>query len=145
MPVGGGPFDLRTALMNLIRSAADPAGELRYGVPTSEKERLAITRALPGAPAVGADDAPAQRYASGYLSAKANPDLTAALLPLISQLKVSDVPLLGGSSPELQSQAEAGANQAYIQEGPAELARRRALAEQQAVAPTALRGGTGRY
>lgn len=76
----------------------DVLGRLRYGVPTSEKEPLARAQALPGAPAANtAAGEEADRYS--YVQ------------PLVSRLKVSDLPFFGGSSPELQSYADAGAQQ----------------------------------
>jgi hypothetical protein len=88
------------------------AGNLRYGVGTDEKERLAISRALPGAPRdTSADQDAANRYASGYLFGLNHPTIAAAVQPFVSQLKTSDLPLFGGSTPELQSQADSGVQQ----------------------------------
>lgn len=101
--------ELGTGAAALLSSLADQFGRLRYGVPTSEKERLARTPgALPGAPRADADAEEADRYASGYLFGQTWPRLAPVLQPYIDRLKVSDVPLLGGSSPELQSYATQG-------------------------------------
>lgn len=97
------------SLMDALSSLADQTGRIRYGVPTSVKERLARMRALPGAPEVTADAEEADRYAAGHLFGREHPMLSEKLQPLVSMLKTSDLPLLGGSSPELQSYADAGA------------------------------------
>jgi len=99
-------FELSKALEDML----DQAGRLRYGVPTSEKERLARSGELPGSPEADADAEEADRYAAGFLFSKKHPDLSAALQPLISRLKVSKTPLFGGSSPELQSYADFGSS-----------------------------------
>lgn len=91
----------------------DIPGRLRYGVPTAEKEALASSRALPGAPVDNsADQDIANRYAAGYLFAKQHPHLAPIVQPFINALKTSDLPLFGGASPELQSYAQAGMNAA---------------------------------
>jgi len=93
-----------------VMDLLDIAGRLRYGVPTSEKEAAARRGDLPGAPVDNtADQARADRYAAGYLFGKAHPTIAAAVMPIVSQLKTSDLPVLGGSSPELQSYALQGA------------------------------------
>jgi len=93
----------------------DLAGTLRYGMPTSEKERLARSRALPGAPKdTSAEQAPADRYAAGYLFAQAHPTIAPMVQPYVDQLKTSSLPFLGGSSPELQAYASQGVQQALI-------------------------------
>jgi len=97
------------ALLGGIEDLADAAGQLRYGVRTSRKEALARARSLPGAPTPDEDAEEADRYAAGYLFAKKYPRFSSAFQPLVSRLKVSDTPILGGSSPELQSYADAGA------------------------------------
>jgi len=90
----------------------DVLGKLRYGVSTAEKERLAASRALPGAPVDNtADQEAANRYASGYLFGQNWPNLAPAVQPFIDQIKTSNLPFVGGSSPELQSQASAGVAQ----------------------------------
>lgn len=99
----------RADIMGAIRDILDQAGRLRYGVPTSEKERLARAGALPGAPEPDEDAEEADRYASGYLFSAAHPTLSRVVQPLVSRLKVSDLPAFGGSSAELQSFADAGA------------------------------------
>lgn len=93
----------------------DLLGYLRYGMPTSQKEALAASGALPGAPkdnTVNQDAA--NRYAAGFLFQRAHPTLAPIVQPLVNQIKTSTLPLLGGSSPELQSQATAGANAAAV-------------------------------
>ena len=95
-----------------LRDLLDFAGRIRYGMPTSEKERLAVTGALPGAPEdKTVDQTAANRYSSGFLFALEHPTLAAAIQPVVSQIKVSDLPILGGSSPELQSYADSGVQQ----------------------------------
>ncbi len=90
---------------------ADLLGVLRYGVPTDEKEQLARMGSLPGAPVDRtADQAAADRYASGYLFGKTHPVIAPAVQPFVNRLKTSDLPFFGGSTPELQSQAQAGVN-----------------------------------
>jgi hypothetical protein len=93
-------------------------GTLRYGVSTAEKEKLARGGALPGAPVdKTADQERADRYASGYLFATRWPRLSSAVMPLINALKTSDIPFLGGDSPEIQSYAQNGVNRALIDRG----------------------------
>lgn len=93
----------------------DVTGYLRYGVPVSEKERLAASASLPGAPADQSEDLDAaNRYASGYLFAQQHPKLAPVVQPLIDMLKTSDLPFFGGSSPTLQSYATAGMNQGLM-------------------------------
>ena len=95
----------------------DLAGVLRYGVPTSEKERLAVSRELPGAPAdVSPEQGAAHRYASGYLFAQQHPTIAPIVQPLVDRLKVSDLPLFGGSSPELQAYASQGVTRALSEQ-----------------------------
>ncbi len=101
-----------------LRDVLDIAGLLRYGMPTSEKERLAISGTLPGAPVDHtADQDAANRYAAGYLFAKEHPILAPIVQPMVNRLKVSDLPLFGGSTPDLQSQATAGMNQGLAAAG----------------------------
>lgn len=101
----GGGFDLLSAL-----------GNLRYGVPTAEKERLARTGELPGAPSYDPslpdeeNMARADRHAAGYLFGKAHPTLAPMVQPFVNRIKTSDLPLLGGSSPKEQSFAQQGVN-----------------------------------
>lgn len=101
-----------------IRDLFDLAGVIRYGVPTAEKERLAISGALPGAPE---DRSPEQdaanRYAAGYLFAKQHPRLASWIQPAVDVIKTSDLPFLGGSSPELQSYASEGSARALADYG----------------------------
>jgi hypothetical protein len=90
-------------------------GKLRYGVDTAEKEKLARQRALPGAPLdTSAEQEKADRYASGYLFGKTWPILSRLAQPMVDRLKTSDLPLLGGSTPELQSQASSGVMQGRL-------------------------------
>lgn len=104
MPISGGPA-------NLLEGLADQFGRLRYGVPTSEKERLARTRgSLPGMPPVSESAEESDRYASGYLFGQTWPRLAPEIQSLIDRIKVSDLPLVGGSTPELQSYATQGVN-----------------------------------
>ncbi len=97
------------ALTKWLSSAADQAGRMRYGVPTSEKERLAASGSLPGAPQdQSADQGAANRYASGYLFGQAHPTLAPMVQPAVDMLKTSDLPGIGGESPEAQSYASHG-------------------------------------
>ena len=90
--------------------AVDP-GNLRYGMPTADKEVLARQGSLPGAPRdTSADQAAADRYASAFLFAKEHPTLSSVVQPLVDRVKTSDLPFFGGDSPELQSFAQQGAN-----------------------------------
>ena len=89
----------------------DVLGQLRYGVPTSEKEALAASGELPGAPVDRtADQERANRYASGYLFAQQHPTLAPATLPM-----VNFVHGLFGDDPALQSQATAGMNRGLVE------------------------------
>lgn len=91
----------------------DMLGVLRYGVPTADKERAALTHALPGAPpVVGADAAEAQRYAAGFLHGKTFPRASRASVPVAAFLRA----LFLNESPELQSFAQHGANVGRIAE-----------------------------
>jgi hypothetical protein len=93
----------------------DQFGRIRYGVPTSEKERMALTGELPGSPsAAKADPLEAERYASGYLFAKQHPALAEVVQPVVDRVRIGWF----GDSPELQSYAQAGANAARIHEQP---------------------------
>ena len=102
-----------------LRDKVDVSGQLRYNMPTSEKERIALMQELPGAPKPTANatgDAPeAQRYAAGYLFAKAHPDASKVLQPWIDRMHTG----WAGDSPELQSWATTGANAARTHEKPA--------------------------
>lgn len=90
-------------------------GILRYGVTTADKEKLARERALPGAPLdPSAEQNVADRYAAGYLFATHWPKLAPAVLPIISALKTSSLPFLGGEDPSIQSFAQAGMNRALL-------------------------------
>jgi hypothetical protein len=90
-------------------------GTLRYGVSLDEKERLAREGSLPGAPIDNtAEQEAADRYAAGYLFAQTWPRLAPVVMPIINALKTSDLPLLGGDDPSLQSQAQAGVNRSLI-------------------------------
>jgi hypothetical protein len=95
-----------------LRGGADELGRLRYGVPTSEKERLALTQSLPGAPVPDADAAEAERYASGYLFAREHPVLSEVAQPVVDRIRTG----WAGDSPELQSWATAGASAARTHE-----------------------------
>jgi hypothetical protein len=87
----------------------DALGSLRYGRSTADKEALAAAGSLPGAPKdTTADLERGNRYASGYLFGQNWPNLAPAVQPLIDTIKTSDLPLLGGSTPELQSFASEG-------------------------------------
>jgi len=100
---GGNSWSLANVLSAL--------GNVRYGVSTEEKERLARSGSLPGSPTANtADAAEADRYAAGYLFAKEHPWLSQYIQPAVDRLKVSTTPVFGGSSPELQSYATAGSN-----------------------------------
>lgn len=93
-------------------SPLDYFGVLRYGVPTSEKEKLAREGNLPGAPKdTSEDQAAADRFAAGFLFGFRYPSLAEQLLPTINALKTSDLPFFGGDSPELQSFASQGMQQ----------------------------------
>lgn len=82
---------------------------LRYGIPTSQKEIVARQQLLPGAPAANTETGEeADRYSAGYLFALEHPELATWVQPAVSRLKTSDLPFFGGSSPELQSYADAG-------------------------------------
>ncbi len=98
---------------NFTEDAADQLGRLRYGVPTSEKERLARTGELPGAPSpltTGVEEQ--DRYASGFLSGQTWPNASELFQPLVDRVKTSDLPFFGGDSPELQSYASEGSRRA---------------------------------
>lgn len=96
--------------------ALDIPGRLRYGVPTSRKEALASARALPGAPKDdSADQDVANRYAAGYMFAQQHPHLAPLVQPFVDAIKTSDLPLIGGASPELQSYAVEGMNRALLE------------------------------
>lgn len=87
----------------------DIIGSLRYGVPTSQKETLARQGSLPGAPEdKTAEQKAADRYAAGFLFALQHPGIASTVQPIVDRLKTSDLPLFGGSSPELQSYASEG-------------------------------------
>ena len=84
-------------------------GNLRYGMPTSQKEVLAISGALPGAPQdMTAEQTIANRYASGYLFGREHPTLASMVQPFVDMVKTSDLPFFGGSTPEEQSYASEG-------------------------------------
>lgn len=84
-------------------------GNIRYGVPTSQKESLARSGSLPGAPEdTTAEQKAADRYAAGFLFALQHPEIASTIQPLVDRLKTSDLPLFGGASPELQSYASEG-------------------------------------
>ena len=107
---------------NKDMAASDPSdgdsflgklGKLRYGVSTEDKERLAISGGLPGAPQDNsAGQEKSNRYASGFLFAKQNPTIASLVQPLVNRIKTSDLPFVGGSSPELQSYASQGVSRA---------------------------------
>lgn len=93
----------------------DLAGYLRYGMPTSEKEALALRGDLPGAPpAASADAEEAQRYAAGYLFGKAHPTIAPVVQPFVDALKNTGIPGMGKvpfiteGRPELQDYAGRG-------------------------------------
>lgn len=96
--------------MDFLNFLLDQAGRIRYGVPTSEKEALARSGSLPGAPEdFSAGQEKADRYASGFLFGQEHPYISQMVQPLVNRIKTSDLPFLGGSSPELQSYASEGA------------------------------------
>lgn len=87
---------------------ADILGNLRYGMPTSQKEALAISGTLPGAPKdMTADQTAANRYAAGYLFTRRHPDLAQYAIPAASFIHG-----LFGDNEAIQSQAHAGMNEA---------------------------------
>ena len=90
--------------------ALDP-GNLRYGVSTAEKERLASAGALPGAPKDQSENQDvANRYAAGYLFGQNYPNLAPVVQPMVDRIKTSDLPFFGGESPETQAYASYGVN-----------------------------------
>src|SRR3989304_7604207 len=99
----------------------DVLGRLRYGVSTSEKERLARSRELPGAPKdTSPEQATADRYAAGFLFARQHPTLAPLVQPMVDRLKTSDLPFFGGESPEAQSYASQGVARALAERGSAQ-------------------------
>ena len=97
----------------------DLPGYLRYGVPTSEKERLAVSGELPGAPEdPSASQDVSNRYAAGYLFGREHPTVSRAVQPLVDMVKTSDLPFVGGSDPELQSWASQGVRSGSEAAGP---------------------------
>jgi hypothetical protein len=91
------------------RDYLDLLGQLRYGMPTSEKEALAAKGSLLGAPVgASAEQDRGNRYAAGYPFGKQSPRLAPTVQGRVDRIKTSDLPLLGGSSPELQSYASEG-------------------------------------
>ena len=98
-----------------LRDLLDLAGVIRYGVPTAEKERMAIESTLPGAPQdFSAEQTAANRYAAGYLFGQQHPEIAETVQPWVDLIKVSDLPLLGGSTPEEQSYASEGVRRALM-------------------------------
>jgi hypothetical protein len=94
-------------------------GLLRYGVPTSEKERLARSGELPGSPQADTEEAAeADRYAAGYLFGLNWPAASKFIQPMVDMVKTSDLPLFGGANPELQSWASHGVQQGRQAAGP---------------------------
>lgn len=94
-----------------LSDTLDVFGRLRYGVPTSEKEAIAIRGDLPGAPVDHtADQDAANRYASGFLFAQEHPTLAPMVMPFVDRVRTG----LFGDSPEMQSYATAGMNQALM-------------------------------
>jgi len=97
-----------------LETLLDLLGKLRYGMPTSQKEAVALQGSLPGAPPVrGADAAEAQRYAAGYLHARQYPQASRLSVPLAALIRG-----LFGESPELQSYAAQGANMGRLNPNP---------------------------
>ena len=83
------------------------------------KERLARGRELPGSPRADTEDAEeADRYAAGYLFGQNWPTAAGYIQPFVDMLKTSDLPLLGGAGPELQSWASHGVQQGQMAAGP---------------------------
>ena len=100
---------LVTGAKQAAEKFGDVAGTMRYGVGTAEKERLAVSGALPGAPLdQSADQDVANRYAAGYLFGQQYPNLAPAVQPYVDRIKTSDLPFFGGESPEVQSWASHG-------------------------------------
>jgi len=94
----------------LADAMADAAGNLRYGMPTSQKEVLAAGRRLPGAPIDNsADQDVANRYAAGYLFTMQHPDLAPYVMPVANFLHG-----LFGDDPSVQSYAQEGMNRALV-------------------------------
>lgn len=84
-------------------------GAVRYGVSTAEKERLARERTLPGAPEDRSENQEAaDRFAAGFLFGFHYPQIAPYIQTLVNRVKTSDLPVFGGSSPELQSHAVHG-------------------------------------
>lgn len=91
------------------RELLSSIGAVRYGAPTGEKERLARQASLPGAPKdQTTEQQAADRYAAGFLFAFNHPEIAPFVQDLVNVVKTSDLPLVGGSSPELQSYAVHG-------------------------------------
>ncbi len=81
----------------------DQAGRIRYGMPTTEKEKLARSGLLPGSPKT--DDADVlDRYASGMLAART---WGGGVQPIADRLH-----LAGLDDPDVQSWATTGKNEA---------------------------------
>jgi hypothetical protein len=96
-------------VLDWLGDKLDFVGNLRYGMSTSEKERIARAGTLPGAPpSRPSNDEISDRYAAGYLFGDTYPRAAPLLMPAINALKTSSVPFFGGSSPELQDNATAG-------------------------------------
>lgn len=92
-----------------IRDILDFAGNLRYGVPTSEKEVIARQQLLPGAPPANTETGEeADRYSAAYLFGLQHPDIAEAVMPAVAALKVSGVPFFGGSTEETQAYGDRG-------------------------------------
>ncbi len=69
---------------------ADQFGRLRYGVPTSEKERMAVSGEVPGAQPIQYNDrdvARENRRAAAYLFGKTWPRLAPVIQPAINRFK----------------------------------------------------------
>lgn len=94
--------------MNL-RDLLDVAGQIRYGMPTSAKEVLAVSGALPGAPVDrSAEQDAAKRYAAGYLFTREHPDAAKVLIPAATYIHA----LFGDV--DTQARAHEGMNRAML-------------------------------
>lgn len=99
------PNGLLDALINL---GGRVGSQVRYGMPLEDKERLALSGQLPGAPEDPAMVEERQRHGAGYLFGQEWPRLSTAVMPAVNLVKGTDWWGLGGSSPELQSWANHG-------------------------------------
>lgn len=84
----------------------DPLFRARYGVTSGEKYRRAVTGEIPGAQPIRSEDdvAREERRAAGYLFAKQNPAISAAVQPAVNKIRTS----LFGDDPSLVAVANEG-------------------------------------